>query len=51
MADEEEWTPAWRQERIEEVCGPVETLVRSARASRRDTTVSTWATQMCTLAD
>jgi hypothetical protein len=40
MVDEEEWTPARRQEKIEEVLGPVETLIRSARTSRRDTTLN-----------
>ncbi len=51
MADEEEWTLARRQENIEEVRGPVVTLIRSARASRRDTAVAAWATQVRTLAD
>jgi hypothetical protein len=51
MAEEEEWTPAKRQERIKEVLGPVETLIRWARASRRDTDVAAWATQVCPLAD
>jgi hypothetical protein len=50
MAGEEKWTPARRQEKIEEVCGPVETLIRSARASRRDTAVVIRVTQVRTLA-
>ncbi len=51
MADEEKWTPARRQEKIKEVSGPVETLIRSVRAPRRDTVVAAWATQVRTLAD
>jgi hypothetical protein len=51
MADDEEWTPARRRERLEEIRDPVETLIRSARATWQDTSVAAWATQVCTLAD
>jgi hypothetical protein len=33
MANEEEWIPVRRQERLLEVLDPVETLIRSARAN------------------
>ncbi len=51
MADNEEWTPARRQERLEEICDPMETLIRSATATRQDTSVTAWVTQVRTLAD
>jgi hypothetical protein len=47
MADEEEWTLVRKQERVEEVHGPVETLIRSARTSRRDTTIAAWVMHLC----
>jgi hypothetical protein len=43
--------PDRRQEIISEVRDPVEALIRSARASRRDTAVAAWATQVSTLAN
>jgi hypothetical protein len=49
MADEEEWTLARRQEKIKEAHDPAETLIRSAKASRRDTTMAACATQVRTL--
>jgi hypothetical protein len=45
MADEEEWTPARRQERLQEICEQVEALIRSARDIRRDTANATLVTQ------
>jgi hypothetical protein len=51
MVDEDEWTLDRRQEKLEEVCGPVETLTRSARASKRDTAVTAWAAQVRTIAN
>jgi hypothetical protein len=45
-ADDKEWSPARRQERLEVVHAQVETLIRSARASRRDTAIAAWATQV-----
>jgi hypothetical protein len=51
MAEDEEWTPARRQEKMKEVHAPVETLIRTARASMRDTAIAAWAIQVRTLAD
>ncbi len=43
-ADEEEWSLARRQERLQEIREPVETLIRSARNTRRDTAIATLVT-------
>jgi hypothetical protein len=51
MADEEEWSPARRQERLLEIRDPVKTLIRAARATQHDTAVATWATQVRALTD
>jgi hypothetical protein len=51
MTDEEEWSPARRQERLLEIRDPVETMIRAARATQHDTAVPTWATQVQALTD
>jgi hypothetical protein len=51
MADEEEWTPARRQERLQEICEQVEALIRSARDIRRDTANATLVAQARSLTD
>jgi hypothetical protein len=43
-ADEEELTVARRQERLQEIWEPVETLIRLARDTRRDTAITAWVT-------
>jgi hypothetical protein len=40
QAAEEDWPPARRKEHLLEIREPVETLVRTARATRRDTAVA-----------
>jgi hypothetical protein len=50
-AAKEEWTLARRQERLQEIRELVETLVRTARATRWDTAVAAWLTQVCSLVD
>jgi hypothetical protein len=48
---EEDWPAARRQERLREIQEPVEALVRTARATKRDAAVSTWVKRMRALAD
>jgi vacuolar-type H+-ATPase subunit H len=48
---EEDWPAARRQERLREIQEPVEALVRTARATKRDAAVSTWVKRMQALAD
>ncbi len=51
MTDEEEWSPARRQERLLEIHDPVETMITAARATQHDIAVPTWATQVQALTD
>jgi hypothetical protein len=51
QAAEDDWPAARRQKRLREVWEPVEALVRTARATKQDAAVSTWATHMRSLAD
>ncbi len=47
----EEWPAARRQERLQEIQEPVETLVRTARATWRDADDTAWVTHVCSLGD
>jgi hypothetical protein len=46
-----EWPKARRQERLQEIRELVETLVRTARATRRDAADTAWVTHVCSLSD
>jgi hypothetical protein len=51
QAAKKEWPSARRQERLLKIREPVEALAWTARAARRDTTITAGVTQMCSLAD
>jgi hypothetical protein len=51
QAKEESRPAARRQERLQQVREPVEALVRTARATKRDATVTAWTDRMRVLAD
>jgi hypothetical protein len=51
QAKEESWPAARRQERLQQIREPVEALVRTARATKRDAAVTAWTDRMRVLAD
>jgi hypothetical protein len=51
QAKEESWPAARRQERLQQIREPVEALVRTARATKRDAAVTVWTDRMRVLAD
>ncbi len=51
QAKEENWPAARRQERLQQIREPVEALVRTAKATKRDAAVTIWTERMRVLAD
>ncbi len=51
QAKEKNWPEARRQERLQQIREPVEALVRTARATKRDSAVTVWTDRMRVLAD